>query len=183
VNLTGAGGIALTGAANTNAKTVLDATGQAYSDGGFTLTTGSNALTVTAGSLALSATTAFNSGAAATTFAAASGSSLSAGDVASGGMHLTDADLGRIVANGLTLKTTGAGDDIILGGITVHNGFGALTVSAGRNVLFAGNVNLGANSSTLNAGARSTRAPPSPSRLTRSAAPPQAVRRSTARMS
>src|SRR5262249_38620040 len=122
-----------------------------YTDGGFKLTTGNHALSVTTGSFAFTTATAFDSGTAGTTIAASSGSALTAGDGVTGGLHLSEADLNRVTANGLTLKTTGATDHVTLAGSPPRPGLGALLPGAGRAVLISGNVDAAAATLTLGA--------------------------------
>ncbi len=137
IDLSG-GGIALSGAVTTNAATVLDAKGQAYTDNGHLLATTNHNLSLTAGRVALTAPgTSLDSGSAAMTLAASSGEGLSAGTTVGGTLALSDGTLGLLhTSAGLTLATTGPADDISVDHLSAHANFGPLTVSAGRAVTF-----------------------------------------------
>src|SRR6185312_5147564 len=141
------------------------------------LASSGHAVTLAAGSVALSAATSFDTGSGMLTVAPASGTAVSLGTAGSG-LDLSDADLGRLLAGGLTVRTSGAAD-IAVDGVTAHGGFGALTLDSGRAVSFGttgshfahdvtakaggavsgvgiavnGNVDVGANTLTLAASA------------------------------
>src|SRR5262249_21516553 len=117
ISLSGAGGITLAGALSTTARTNLVAGSGAYTERGSTVATGVTARSVTAPSFVLTAATSFDSGGSGTTIAAAAGTSLSVGTATGGSLHIGSTDLARVKANGLTLQTTGAGDDVTVAGI------------------------------------------------------------------
>src|SRR5262249_42586247 len=108
-----------------------------------TLRTNNNPLNLTTGSLILSAVVSFDSGTAPTTITASPGTSITVGDAIPGGLHLANADLGRIAASSLTLQTTGPNDDISVAGVTPHSAFGPLFLSTPHVIAFQGSMNLG----------------------------------------
>ena len=91
-------------------------------------------LSLTVPGLTLGAPTSLDSGSGKTTITAL-GQPISVGNGTSGGLALTDAELGQINAGGGLTLATQAGQGIIVdGNITAHPGFNSLVLNSGANI-------------------------------------------------
>ncbi len=116
-----------------------------------TVATTNAALNITAADVVL--TGRLNSGSAVTSITASASRSMGVGNFAAGNLRLTDDELGRITAAGLTLNTTDLTGDVVLSGISSLNNRnnGSLTINAGGTVTFSDESGYWPRSVTVNA--------------------------------